>query len=122
MIQRILEPSLPCPDEEHLNRLLEAFVGSISFALPIIDLGNPHRECHSLPKAEHVKFVYIGGSWDCFGSAHVEYLRRVKEVTSSTGDYKIAVGIWSDEVRICGTLWKRHTLTACTLDCGGGSR
>jgi hypothetical protein len=97
MIQRVLEPSLPNPNEEHLKNLLDAFVGSILPTPPIIDLGNKH--CQSrLPIMEDIKYVYVGCSWDCFGSAHVEYLRRVKEATLSMGNCKVVVGIWSDEV------------------------
>jgi hypothetical protein len=101
MIQRILDPRLPKPDDEHLRNLLDAFVGSVPVAFPVVDLGKPHPE--RLPKVEGVKYVYVGGSWDCFGSAHVEYLGRVKGAVASSGTSsgtcKLVVGIWRDEVR-----------------------
>jgi len=90
MIQRILEPELPKPDEAHLRSLLEAFVSSVPSAFPIIDL---HCDRH-LRKTDDVKYAYVGGSWDCFGSAHVEYLFRVKEATPNC---RIMVGVWADE-------------------------
>jgi hypothetical protein len=101
MIQRVLEPNLPSPNEDHMKNLLDAFVGSISPTPPIIDLGNnKNHDRQSLSKAENIKWVYVGCSWDCFGSAHVEYLSRVKEATSSMGNCKVVVGVWSDEVRV----------------------
>jgi len=40
--------------------------------------------------------VYVAGSWDCFGTGHIEFMKRVKEVVPS--DSKLVVGVWSDEV------------------------
>lgn len=98
LIQRILRPGSPRPDQRLLRSLLDDFTGSISPSPPIIDFGLPDGP-KGIPQTEGRSVIYVGGSWDCFGAGHVEYLRRAKEVLPAHKRPSLAVGIYSDEVR-----------------------
>jgi hypothetical protein len=96
LIQRILEPDLPRPDQRPLRNLLDAFARSISPPPAIIDLDSPGP--FEIPRLGDTKVVYVGGSWDCFSAGHVEYLRRSKAAVRANGRVVLAVGLWSDKV------------------------
>ncbi|KIM76056.1 hypothetical protein PILCRDRAFT_826705 [Piloderma croceum F 1598] len=95
LIQRILEPGLPLPDQGPLRNLLDVFAGSIFPPPAIIDLDSPGR--FEFPRHGDTKVVYVGGSWDCFSAGHVEYLRRSKAAVRVNGRVMLAVGLWSDK-------------------------
>jgi hypothetical protein len=106
LIQRILEPDLPRPDQRPLRNLLDAFAGSIFPSPVIIDLDSPGR--FEIPRLGDTKVVYVGGSWDCFSAGHVEYLRRSKAAVRVNDRVMLVVGLWSDKVCQCMTgLYKR---------------
>lgn len=49
-----------------------------------------------------LKVIYAGGSWDVFGSAHVEFLKEAKTLYPADQVHvKLVVGIESDEVSFC---------------------
>jgi len=83
-------------DQRPLRGLLDTFAGSVSPPPAIIDLSLPHPR--KLPRSQGTTVAYIGGSWDCFGSGHVEYLQRAKAALHSNGPLILVVGIWSDGV------------------------
>jgi len=99
LIQRILEPDLPLPDQTPLRNLLDAFAGSISPRPVIIYLDSPGR--FEIPRLGDTKVAYVGGSWDCFSAGHVEYLRRSKAAVRVNYCVMLAVGLWSDKVCQC---------------------
>lgn len=106
LIQRILRPELPLPDQAPLLDLLHAFAASVSPPLAIFDLmADPARNAgmRAEQPVKRKRIGYIGGSWDCFGAAHVERLREAREMLiekSSKGDeVTLIVGVWTDEVR-----------------------
>lgn len=96
LIQRILQPGLPRPDQSPLRGLLDSFVKSISPPPATIDVSIPH--CPKVPRSTGATVAYIGGSWDCFGAGHVEYLRQVRAALRPNEPVMLVVGIWSDEV------------------------
>jgi ethanolamine-phosphate cytidylyltransferase len=97
LIERILHPSLSTSDTHSLRPLLDAFANSCSPRPAIVDLAGPGPHEILVGPSE---LVYIGGSWDCFGRGHVEYLRRAKEAASALGGRPrlLVVGIYSDQV------------------------
>lgn len=99
LLQRILHPAWPRPDPTPLTHLLDDFADAISPRPKIIDLRSLSGHHHVFPKPRKVnsKVIYVGGSWDCFGSAHVEFLERAKALYL-TDQIVLVVGIVSDEV------------------------
>ncbi|KZP32397.1 Nucleotidylyl transferase [Athelia psychrophila] len=98
LLQRILHPAWPRPDPTPLTHLLDDFADAISPRPKIIDLRSLSGHHHVFPKPRKVnsKVIYVGGSWDCFGSAHVEFLERAKALYL-TDQIVLVVGIVSDE-------------------------
>jgi len=96
LIQQILAPDLPTPDQQPLRDLLDIFAGSILPRPAIIDLDSTgHCE---IPRPKDTTLVYVGGSWDCFSAGHVEYLRRAKAALHVHGPVILVIGLWSDKV------------------------
>ena len=91
IIQRILEPDMPRPDQAPLRNLLNAFAGSIFPLPPVIDLDSAGR-CE-IPRLGDTMVAYIGGSWDCFSAGHVEYLRWAKAAVHTNGCTMLVVGL-----------------------------
>ncbi|TDL28885.1 Nucleotidylyl transferase [Rickenella mellea] len=100
LIQRILRPELPLPDQAPLISLLQAFAASSSPHLDIKDLKRGHNNTTFAGHSDKKKIGYIGGSWDCFGSAHVDILQEARSTLAkgrpSDGVFLI-VGVYSDE-------------------------
>ncbi|KAF7986242.1 hypothetical protein HWV62_38707 [Athelia sp. TMB] len=86
----------PRPDPVPLMRLITEFANTISPRPEVIDLLPGTTNCHAIPRPRNAKVVYVGGSWDCFGSGHVEYLKRAKDLYPAD-IVLLVVGIWSDE-------------------------
>lgn len=100
LIQRILQPDLPLTNQKSLRDLMEVFASSISPPLRIIDAVT--EDFHAIPGlTSDATVAYIGGSWDCFGAGHVDYLRRAKAAlkTGESQAVTLVVGIWPDEVQ-----------------------
>jgi ethanolamine-phosphate cytidylyltransferase len=118
IIQRILEPNLPRPDPEPLQKLLKAFIDSCGQPQPpMIDLSITNLSSIALPKPNPelspLKRIYLAESWDCFGSAHVEYLRRAKYSCGTEG--YLVIGVWSDEVSEIRNYVDFETSTGCEV-------
>ncbi|KAF7971841.1 hypothetical protein HWV62_19861 [Athelia sp. TMB] len=96
LLQRIMHPDWPRPDPVPLMRLITEFANTISPRPEVIDLLPGTTNCHAIPRPRNAKVVYVGGSWDCFGSGHVEYLKRAKDLYPAD-IVLLVVGIWSDE-------------------------
>ncbi|GJJ13933.1 hypothetical protein Clacol_008190 [Clathrus columnatus] len=92
LIQRILLPEGRATeeiDEGCLEILVNEFAKSVPYPFPVIrynDLisSSDFDAVRKLWPAGR-KIVYVGGGWDCFGSGHVEYLRRCKELLGAGG-------------------------------------
>lgn len=97
LLRRILDPEWPRPDPVPLMKLIAKFANTISPLPEVIDLLSVTANYHAIPKPRNGKVVYVGGSWDCFGSGHVEYLSRAKALYPAD-TVVLVVGIWSDEV------------------------
>ncbi|KAF8610028.1 Nucleotidylyl transferase [Ceratobasidium sp. AG-I] len=80
--------------EEALWKLINEFATSCSPPPPIIDLSDPNNRHDVLPRDNTQDVVYIGGSWDVFGSGHVELLRRASKVRENV---YLIVGVWGEQ-------------------------
>ncbi|KAG9126282.1 Ethanolamine-phosphate cytidylyltransferase [Ceratobasidium sp. 392] len=95
IIDRIVLPEtrLLAP-EEALWKLIDEFATSCTIPPPIVDLSDPNNRHDSIPRDHGRDVVYIGGSWDVFGAAHVELLRRASKVRENT---YLIVGVWGEQ-------------------------
>ncbi|CAE6529405.1 unnamed protein product [Rhizoctonia solani] len=95
IIDRILLPEtrLLAPEEE-LWKLIDEFAATCSDPPPIIDLSDPNNRHDTLPRDNSRDVVYIGASWDVFGSGHVELLRRAHQTRKDT---YLIVGVWGEQ-------------------------
>ncbi|KAG8763704.1 Ethanolamine-phosphate cytidylyltransferase [Ceratobasidium sp. 423] len=88
-----IETRLLAP-EEALWKLIDEFAAACSDPPPIIDLSDPNNRHDTLPRDKSRDVVYIGGSWDVFGSGHVELLRRAHQTRKDT---YLIVGVWGEQ-------------------------
>ncbi|KAJ1309732.1 hypothetical protein OPQ81_006497 [Rhizoctonia solani] len=95
IIDRILLPEtrLLAPDEA-LWKLIDEFAAACPEPPPIIDLSDPNNRHDILPRDNSRDVVYIGASWDVFGSGHVELLRRAHQARKDT---YLIVGVWGEQ-------------------------
>ncbi|KAB5596547.1 Ethanolamine-phosphate cytidylyltransferase [Ceratobasidium theobromae] len=87
------ETRLVAPDGE-LWKLIDEFAASCPEQPPIIDFSDPNNRHDTLPQDNSRDVVYIGGSWDVFGSGHVELLRRAYQTRTNT---YLIVGVWGEQ-------------------------
>ncbi|KAG9104027.1 hypothetical protein FRC06_006107 [Ceratobasidium sp. 370] len=95
IIDRIVLPEtrLLAP-EEALWKLIDEFAASCTIPPPILDLSDPNNRHDTIPRDHGQDVVYIGGSWDVFGAAHVELLRRASSVRKNA---YLIVGVWGEQ-------------------------
>ncbi|EUC62270.1 ethanolamine-phosphate cytidylyltransferase [Rhizoctonia solani AG-3 Rhs1AP] len=95
LIDRILMPEtrLLAP-EEALWKLINEFSAACPEPPPIIDLSDPNNRHDTLPRDNSRDVVYIGASWDAFGSGHVEFLRRAHQTRKNA---YLIVGVWGEQ-------------------------
>lgn len=76
---------------------MELFVAAVPYPYHVIpyDILSSKQDVIRRRWPTQKRIVYIGGSWDCFGAGHVEFLRRAKTIAE---DVILVVGIWSDQV------------------------
>ncbi|CAE6452800.1 unnamed protein product [Rhizoctonia solani] len=101
IIDRILLPEtrLLAP-EEALWKLIDEFSAACPEPPPIIDLSDPNNRHDTLPQDNPRDVVYIGASWDVFGSGHVELLRRAHQTRKNP---YLIVGVWGEQ-----TTWDEY--------------
>ncbi|KAG8748613.1 hypothetical protein FRC10_000004 [Ceratobasidium sp. 414] len=80
--------------EEALWKLIDEFATSCTIPPPILDLSDPNNRHDVIPRDHGQDVVYIGGSWDVFGAAHVELLRRASKVRKNA---YLIVGVWGEQ-------------------------
>lgn len=102
--------------EEYLETLVDLFVKAVPYTFSVIrydELKEP-ADFDAVRKmwTSNKKIVYVGGDWDCFGSGHVEYLRRCKELFA-TKSTTLVVGVWSDNV--CFVSFQRQSFLLIAL-------
>ncbi|EPQ61027.1 Nucleotidylyl transferase [Gloeophyllum trabeum ATCC 11539] len=95
LIQRVLDHPRWEHDSGHLDALLQEFLQCIPARFPVVDLSAGDNQGSPAMGTLRGKKVYVGGAWDSFGSGHVHYLRRAKELISP--DTAVIVGVWADK-------------------------